>query len=106
MSITQRILHVVVGLVLVVAGAGIIYGFHTLPQSRGHDIWDAGFLLLTEAYSIVGSLFILLGVRSALGESRFVERTIARSIRHFIAAVILLSMVILTAVIFNMRSPR
>jgi hypothetical protein len=100
----QRILHLAVGLVLVVAGTGIIYAFHTLPQWWGHDIWDASFLLLSEAYSIVGSLFILLGVRYALGESRFVERIIARSLRHFIAAVILLSLVILAAVIFNMHA--
>jgi hypothetical protein len=103
MSTTQRILHAAVGLVLVIAGAAIIYAFHTLPQSRGHDLWDAGFLLITEAYSIAGSLFILLGLRYALGETRFIERTIGRSLRHFVVAVVLLSLVTLAAVLFAFR---
>ena len=100
MSPIQRILHAAVGLVLVTAGAGIIYAFHALPQWKGHDVWDVGFLLITEAYSIVGSLFILLGLRYALGESPFIERTIARSLRHFAVAVVLLSLAILVALIF------
>lgn len=96
----HRILNATVGIVLVIAGSGIIYAFHTLPHWKGHDVWDAGFLLITEAYSIVGSLFILLGLRYAFGDSRFIQRTIARSLRHFIAAVVLLSLAILGAVAF------
>ena len=103
MSIIQRILHAAVGLVLVTAGAGIIYAFHPLPQWRGHDVWDVGLLLIAEAYSIVGSLFILLGLRYALGESKLIDRTIAHSLRHFVVAVVLLSLAILAAVIFAFR---
>ena len=103
MSTIQRILNAAVGVVLVIAGTGIIYAFHTLQQSKSHDIWDAGFLLITEAYSIVGSLFILLGLRYALGDSMFIRRTIARSLRHFFVAVVLLSLATLAAVAFASR---
>ena len=91
------------GLVLVIAGAGITRAFHTLPWSRGCDIWDVGFLLIMEAYSIVGSLLILLGLRYGLGGSRFVEPTIARSLRHFGVAVVLFSFSIVVTVVFAFR---
>ncbi len=103
MSIIQRILNAAVGAVLMIAGLGIIYAFHTLPHWKAHDIWDAGFLLITQAYSLVGSLFILLGLRYALGDSRFIQRTIARSLRHFVVVVVLLSLAILAAVMFAFR---
>jgi hypothetical protein len=105
MSTMQRVIHVAVGLVLVVAGAGIIYAFHTLHQ-KGHDVWDFGFLLITEAFSIVGSLFMLLGLRYAFGKSGIIESAIARSVRHFIAAVVLLSLAIFAAIIFNIHAGR
>jgi hypothetical protein len=104
MSAMQRAINVAVGLVLVLAGAGIIYAFHTLHHWKGHDIWDFGFLLVTEAYSIVGSLFILLGLRYAFGNSGIIESIIARSVRHFIAAAVLLSLAILAAIIFNIHA--
>jgi hypothetical protein len=103
MSIVQRILHVAVGLVLFTAGVGIIYAFHSLRQWKAHDVWDGGFLLITEAYSVVGSLFILLGLRYALGERKFIERAIGRSLRHFVVAVVLLSLAILAAIILASR---
>ena len=88
-----RLLQIFVGVVLVVAGAGIIYAFHVhAAWPRGHDVWDDGFLLLTEAYSIIGSLFILLGLRYAVGPRSFIERWIAQSLRHFFGAVVLLSL--------------
>jgi hypothetical protein len=103
MSIIQRSLYVAVGLVLFIAGVGIIYAFHSLPQYKAHDIWDGGFLLVTEAYSIVGSLFILLGLRYALGERKFIDRAIGHSLRHFVVAAVLLSFAIAAAVIFASR---
>src|SRR3954469_13704301 len=99
----ERIFQIFVGLVLFIAGAGIIYAFHTLDWHRGHDIWDGGFLLLIEAYSIVGSLFILLGLRYAFGRRRFIEQRIARSLRHFTVVVVLLSLAICAALIFSLR---
>jgi hypothetical protein len=98
-----RIFQIFVGLVLFVTGAGIIYAFHTLAWHTGHDIWDAGFLLLAEAYSIIGSLFILLGLRYAVGQRSFVERWISRSLRHFAVVVVLLSLAIVAAMIFALR---
>jgi hypothetical protein len=102
MSMTERIFQVFVGLVLFIAGAGIIYAFHTQDWHKGHDIWDGGFLLIAEAYSIVGSLFILLGLRYAFGRQSFIERRISRSLRHFVVVVILLSLAILAAFIFSL----
>jgi hypothetical protein len=67
-------------------------------------IRDFGFLLITEAYSIVGSLFMLLGLRYAFGKSGIIEKTIARSVRHFFAAVVFLSVAILAAIIFNIHT--
>jgi hypothetical protein len=97
MSMTERIFQIFVGLVLFIAGAGIIYAFHVQDWHKGHDIWDGGFLLIAEAYSIVGSLFILLGLRYAFGRQSFIERRISRSLRHFAVVVILLSLAILAA---------
>ncbi|HEY1662585.1 MAG TPA: hypothetical protein VGI03_09220 [Verrucomicrobiae bacterium] len=98
---TERIFQIFGGLVLFVAGAGIIYAFHTQDWHRGHDIWDGGFLLIAEAYSIVGSLFILLGLRYAFGRHSFIEQRISRSLRHFAVVVVLLSLAILVAMIFS-----
>ncbi len=103
MSIVERVFEIFVGLVLFIAGAGIIYAFHTLDWPRGHDIWDGGFLLLIEAYSIIGSLFILLGLRYVFGRRNFIEQRIARSLRHFALVVVLLSLAICAAFIFSLR---
>jgi hypothetical protein len=103
MSMVERIFQIFVGLVLFVAGAGIIYAFHAFGWQKGHDIWDVGFFLIAEAYSIVGSLFILLGLRYAFGRHSFIERSISRSLRHFAVAVVLLSLAILVAFIFSLR---
>src|SRR5215204_4923946 len=67
MSTTARIFEVFVGLVLIVTGMLIIYALHAHGWRKQSDVWDVGFILLVEAYSIVGSLFILLGSRYALG---------------------------------------
>ena len=103
MSMVERIFQILAGLVLFIAGAGITYAFHTLDWHRGRDIWDGGFLLLIEAYSIVGSLFILLGLRYAFGRRSFIEQRIARSLRHFAVVVILLSLAICGALVFSLR---
>jgi hypothetical protein len=100
---TERLFQIIVGLVLSIAGAGIIYAFHAHGWQKGHDIWDVGFLLIAEAYSIVGSLFILLGLRYAFGGHSIIEKSISRSLRHFAVAVILLSLAILAAFIFSLR---
>ena len=104
MSIATRAFEVFVGIVLVVTGALVIYAFHTHGWRTQSDIWDIGFLLLIEAYSIVGSLFVLLGLRYALGRRhRLVARWISKSLRHFAVAVVLLSFAILAAMIFLFR---
>ncbi len=103
MNTTARIFEVFVGLVLVATGALIIYAFHAHGWRKQADIWDIGFFLLVEAYSIVGSLFILLGLRYALGRQKFVERWISKSLRHFAIVVVLLSFAILAAMIFIFR---
>src|ERR1700743_120030 len=103
MGMVERIFQIFVGLILFIPGAGLIYAFPPHGWPQGHDIWDAGFLLIAEAYSIVGSLFILLGLRYALGRPTFIEQTISRSLRHFVIAVILLSLAILAAFIFSLR---
>src|ERR1022692_637872 len=103
MSMTERIFPVFVGLVLVVAGSGIIYAFHTQDWHKGHDVWDIGFLLLAEAYSIIGCLFILRGLRYALGRRSLIEQRISRSLRHFVVVLVLLSLTILAGMIFVSR---
>ena len=102
MSMTERIFQIFVGLVLLVAGAGIVYAFHAHDWHRGHDIWDGGFLLIAEAYSIVGSLFVLLGLRYAFGRHSFIEQRISRSLRHFAVVCVLLSLAILAALILSL----
>ena len=96
----ERICQIFAGLVLIIAGAGIIYAFQTSDWHRGHNFWDIAYLLLVEAYSLVGSLFILLGLRYAFGRRRFIEQTISRSLRHFAVVAILLSLVVAAAMIF------
>ena len=103
MTRTGSIFEVFVGLILVATGALIIYAFHAHGWRKEGDIWDIGFLLLVGAYSIVGSLFILLGLRYALRRPRFVERWISKSLRHFSVVVVLLSLAILGAMIFVFR---
>ncbi|HZL13680.1 MAG TPA: hypothetical protein VFC85_06005 [Verrucomicrobiae bacterium] len=104
MKIIRRIGNIFVGLVLITTGAGIIYAFYKLKsQQHVGDIWDNGFLLIDEAYSIVGSLFILFGLRCALGQNKFIEQKIAGSLRHFALTVLLLSLAILIAVFFASR---
>ena len=103
MRIVDRIFQIFVGLLLFVTGAGIIYAFHAFGWQKGHDIWDGGFFLIAEAYSLVGSLFILLGLRYAFGRQSSIERNISRSLRNFAVAVVLLSLAILVAFIFSLR---
>lgn len=102
-TLAGRIFEVIVGLVLLITGALIIYAFHAHGWRKQGDVWDVGFFLLTEAYSIVGALFILLGLRYTLGRPGFVERWISKSLRHFFAAVVLISFAILAAMIFAFR---
>jgi hypothetical protein len=103
MNVAKRLFQVFVGLVLLVTGAGIIYAFHAHGWTRGHDSWDGGFLLLAEAYSIVGSLFILLGLRYAVGPQSCIGRRIASSRRNFAGVFVLLSFAILAAMVFSWR---
>jgi hypothetical protein len=103
MSKVERILQIFVGLVLFIAGVGIIYAFQSQDWHKGHDIWDIGFLLIAEAYSIVGSLFILLGLRYAFGRHSFIEQRISRSLRQFAVVVVLLSLAILATLIFFLK---
>ena len=104
MVMASRIWQVFVGAVLVVAGALMLYAFQFLAH-RGHDTWFdiAGTALVVEAYSIVASLFILLGLRYVFGSRSFIERAIAHTTRHFVAAVILLSIAIAVAGVFLLR---
>jgi hypothetical protein len=61
-----------IGLVFITAGGGIIYGCYKLKsQQKTGDIWEYGFLLVNEAYCIVGSLFILLGLRYIFGQRKY-----------------------------------
>ena len=83
MSMAERIFPIFVGLVLLVIGAGIVYAFHAFGWQKGHDIWDVGFFLVAEAYSIVGSLFLLLGLRYAFGRHRLISHlSLCRQQRH------------------------
>ena len=103
MSMANRILEIFVGLILFVAGAGIIYAFHTLNWPHGLNIWDAGFLILAEGYSIIGSLLILLGIRYTFGRRSFIEQRISRSLAHFVIVMVLLSLLTLAAMIYTLR---
>jgi hypothetical protein len=103
MSMAARIFEIFVGLVLLITGALIIYAIRGFDWQQGHDIWDGGFLLLAEAYSIIGSLFILLGLRYVLGRQSFIERRISRSLRDFAFVLFFLSLAILAAFIFSLR---
>ncbi len=58
-----------------------------------------GFLLIAEAYSTVGSLFILPGLRHAFGKHGFIEQRSSRSLRHLAVVCVLLSLAILAAMI-------
>jgi hypothetical protein len=99
----ERIFGIFAGLVLCVAGSCIIYAFQAHGWQKGHDVWDAGFLLLAEAYSIIDSLFILLGLRYMLGRRSYIEQRISRSLKHFAVVLVLLSLMILAAMIFTLR---
>ena len=68
MDMVSRIWQVFVGAVLVSAGTLMLYAFQFLAR-RGHDTWFdiAGTALVIEAYSIVASLFVLLGLRYLFG---------------------------------------
>jgi hypothetical protein len=104
MKTTDRIIGIFVGFVLIVAGCGIVFAFYKLKgQQKIVDIWDDGFLFVDEAYSIVGSLFILLGLRYIFGQRKYIEQKIASSLRHFAVTVVLLSLAILVAVFFVSR---
>ncbi len=65
LGIVRRILEVIAGAVLVVLGAIIIYGCHFLirriPVFRIEEI---GLLLVVVAYSAVGCMIILIGLRA------------------------------------------
>jgi hypothetical protein len=99
----ERMAQIFVGLVLCITGAGIIDAFHAHGWQREYDVWDSGFLLLVEAYSIVGSLFVLLGLRYALGQRNIIERWISRSLQHLALVVVLLSLAILAAFVVTLR---
>lgn len=104
---TSRIWQVFVGGILVVAGALMLYAFQFVAR-HGHDTWIdvAGTTIVIEACSIVASLFVLLGFRYAFGPRSFIERSIARTTRHFVAAVILLSSAIAVVGIYLFRGFR
>ncbi len=82
----------------------MLYAFQSLAR-RDHDTWFdiAGTALIVEAYSIVASLFVLLGLRYVFGPRSFIERAIARTVRHFAVAVILLSIAIAAMGLFLFR---
>ena len=104
MKTIGRIIGIFVGLVLITAGGGIVYAFYKLKsQQKTGDIWNNGFLLIDEAYSIAGSLFILLGLRYIFGQRKYIEQKISSSLRNFAVTVMLLSIAILIAVIFVSR---
>ena len=104
MDMASRIWQMFVGAVLVTAGALMLYAFQILAR-RGHDSWFdiAGTALIIEAYSIVASLFVLLGLRYLFGARSLIERAIAHSTRHFVVAVILLSIAIAAVGVFLFR---
>ena len=104
MGLASRIWPDFVGAVLVIVGALMLYAFQSLAR-REHDTWFdiAGTALIVEAYSIVASLFVLLGLRYAFGPRSFIERAIAHTVRHFTFAVILLSLVIAAVGLFLLR---
>jgi hypothetical protein len=104
MKIVNRFIGILIGLILIVAGAGIIFAFCKLKEQQSSgDIWDNGFLLIDEAYSIIGSLFCLLGLRYILGQRKIIEQKIASSLRHFATTVFPLSLAVLAAVIYSTR---
>jgi hypothetical protein len=104
MIVTSRIWQGFVGGVLVLTGGLMLYAFQFLAR-RGQDTWFdiAGTALVVESYSIVAALFMLLGFRYVLGRRGFIERAIAHTTRHFVAAVILLSIAIAIAGMFLLR---
>jgi len=66
-----------------------------LAQSSQETWFDLiGTILVIEAYSIIASLFILIGLRYLLGIKRFKERMINHNLRHFVMDAFLLSVVL------------
>ena len=104
MDMASRIWQVFVGAVLVIAGVLMLYAFQFLAR-RGHDTWFdiAGTVLVVETYSIVASLCVLLGFRYVFVSRSFIERAIAHTTRHFVVAVILLSIAIAAVGMFLFR---
>ena len=86
----ERIGEIFAGLVLLTAGIGIIYAFQQTISQKGRGIWEWGILLFVEAYSIIGVLFVLLGLRYLLGPRSFIEKVIAWSLRHLLLVAILI----------------
>ena len=72
MSVAERIWQVFVGTVLIVTGALILYAFHFLVRLGDSWLDVVGIGLVVEAYFIVGSFFILLGLRYAFGPQSFI----------------------------------
>jgi len=104
MDMASRVWQVFIGAALVTAGLLMLYAFQFLAR-RSHDTWFemAGTVLIIEAYSIVASLFVLLGLRYLFGPRSFIERAIAHTTRHFVAAVIVLSIAIAAVGMFLFR---
>ena len=102
--IAERVWQIFVGLVLFLTGVLGLYGLHHFKRSVD-DSWsyvlEMGFVI--EAYSIVASLFILLGLRYIFGPLGFIERCLTYTTKHFLIAVILLSVVIAVASLWLLR---
>jgi len=74
MNKAHRIWQWLVGTVLITTGVLILYAFHFLARENQETWFDqVGTILIIEAYSIVASLFILVGLRYIFGRKWVIE---------------------------------
>jgi hypothetical protein len=87
MNKAHRIWQWLVGTVLITTGVLILCAFHFLARENQETWFDqVGTILIIEAYSIVASLFILVGLRYIFGRKWVIERMIKHKpalFRHF-----------------------
>ncbi len=95
-DIVQR---VIVGPVLFLTGVIIQVGLLMLAFKQPEEMYKTiGVVLFAEAYTGIGMLFVLLGLKYMLGPRSWIERWMKRSVSRLLVASALMGAVIVAAV--------
>ncbi len=94
-STASQIGDVFVGLSCIVFGLAILGGLTLLGQLQPKDPWHAaGVLAGAVLYSLVGELFILVGLQSLFGPQAWVERLLSRSLGGVVLAMVIVALML------------